>query len=150
MPEDFNVALGGIKQAEQQLDRGRFAGAVRPEQAEHLAAADLKIHVIDSARLGAAPEILEDLGQPADGYNRLGGFEIGAGRLRGDLGGGHGINFQVWRPRERFPPNPLLFSSFLLRRSSPNTIPISRAVNTRHSMPEIPSPTPRPFFYCHQ
>src|SRR5579859_3058517 len=112
MPEDFNVALGGIKQAEQQLDRGRFAGAVRPEQAEHLAAADLKIHVIDSARLGAAPEILEDLGQPADGYNRLGGFEIGAGRLRGDLGGGHGINFQVWRPRERFPPNPLFVFVF--------------------------------------
>ena len=39
--EHVRFTLGGEEQSEQQLDGGRLAGAVRPEQAENLAAADL-------------------------------------------------------------------------------------------------------------
>ncbi len=67
MAEDLDVAAGGIEQAQQQLDGGGFAGAVRAEQAEDFAAPHLKIHVVHRPRLGPAPEILEDLGQPAHG-----------------------------------------------------------------------------------
>ena len=63
--------LRRIQQTEQQLDRGGFAGAVRAEQAEHLAAPDFKIHVVHRARLGAVPEILEHLRQPAHGDDDL-------------------------------------------------------------------------------
>ena len=42
-----------------------------PEQAEHLAAPHLEIHVIHRARLGPAPEILEDLGQAANGNDHF-------------------------------------------------------------------------------
>ncbi len=47
-------------------------GAVGPQQAEHFAAADLEIHVVHGARLGTAPEVLEDLGQSAHLDDRLG------------------------------------------------------------------------------
>ena len=67
MAEDLDVPLGRVQQAEQQLDGGGLAGAVRAEQAEDLAAPHLEIHVVHRARLGPAPEILEDLGQAANG-----------------------------------------------------------------------------------
>ena len=69
--------LRRIQQAEQQLDRRGFAGAVRAEQAENLAAPDFKIHVVHRARLGAVPEILEHLRQPAHGDDDFAGFAIG-------------------------------------------------------------------------
>ena len=71
MAEDLDVSLGRIQQTEQQLDRRGFAGTVRPEQPEHLAAPDFKIHVVHRARLGAVPEILEHLRQPAHGHDDL-------------------------------------------------------------------------------
>ena len=63
--------LRRIQQTEQQLDRRGFAGTVRPEQAEDLAAPHFKIHVVHRARLRAVPEILEDLRQPAHGHDDL-------------------------------------------------------------------------------
>jgi hypothetical protein len=82
MAEDLDVALGGIQQAEQQLDRRGFAGAVRAEQAEHLAAPHVEIHVVHRARLGPVPEILEHLRQPAHGHDDLFGLRISDFRLR--------------------------------------------------------------------
>ena len=67
MAEHLDVPLGRIQQTEQQFDRGGFAGAVRPEQAEHFAAPDFEIHIVHRARLGPVPEIFEDFGQPAHG-----------------------------------------------------------------------------------
>src|SRR6266566_6618731 len=66
MTEHFDVSLRGIEQAQQQLDGRRFARAVRAEQAEHLARPDLEIHVIHGLGFGPAPEVFEDLRQPAD------------------------------------------------------------------------------------
>ena len=70
----------GIEQAQQQLDGGGLAGTIRAEQAEHFAAPHLEIHVVHRARLGPAPEILEDLGQPADGDDD---FAVGLSGCRG-------------------------------------------------------------------
>ena len=72
MAEDLDVALGRIQQAQQQLHGGGLAGAVGPEQAEHLAAAHLEVHGVHRARLGPVPEILEDLRQPAHGDDDFG------------------------------------------------------------------------------
>lgn len=74
MAEDFDVALGGIQQAEQQFDGGGFSRAIRPEQAEHFATADVEIDIVDGARLGASPEIFEDFGEAADGDDDFGGL----------------------------------------------------------------------------
>src|SRR6185437_7765100 len=60
MPENFDVPLGGIEQAEEQFYGRRLAGAVGPEQAKDFAAADIEIDVIDGAGLGAAPEVFKD------------------------------------------------------------------------------------------
>ena len=70
-PKTSMCPLRRIQQTQQQLDGGGFAGAVRAEQAEHLAAPDLKIHVVHRARLGPVPEILEHLRQPAHGHDDL-------------------------------------------------------------------------------
>ena len=70
-PKTSMCPLRRIQQAEQQLDRGGFAGAVRAEQAEDLAAPHFKIHVVHRARLGPVPEILEHLRQPAHGHDDL-------------------------------------------------------------------------------
>ena len=43
LAEDEGVAVGGEEQAEQQLDGGGLAGAVGAEQAEDLAAVDLRL-----------------------------------------------------------------------------------------------------------
>ncbi len=48
--EDRPVALGRPREAEQQLDRRRLAGAVRAEQAEHLAAVDAQVEGIEGDR----------------------------------------------------------------------------------------------------
>ena len=39
----------GVQQPAQQADRGRLAGAVRPDQAEHLAARDVERHARSTA-----------------------------------------------------------------------------------------------------
>ena len=70
-PKTSMCPLVGYSKPEQQLDRGGLAGAVRPEQAEHLAAPHLEVHVVHRARLGPAPEILEDLGQARARRRRL-------------------------------------------------------------------------------
>jgi hypothetical protein len=85
MPEDFDVPFGGIKQAEQHLHRGGFPRAVRAEQAEDFAAPHRKVDVVDGARLGAAPEVFEDLGEAAYGHDA---FRRGGGR-GGRFSGGH-------------------------------------------------------------
>src|SRR3546814_6960275 len=41
-PHHMRLAAGGFEQAAQHLEGGRFAGAVRPEQAEDFAFADLR------------------------------------------------------------------------------------------------------------
>ena len=63
LAEDRDVALSRVQQAQEQLDGGRFARAVGPEEAEHFAAADLKIDVVHGPRLGPTPEVFEHLGQ---------------------------------------------------------------------------------------
>ena len=59
--------LVGYSKPEQQLHGGGLARTVRAEQAEHLAAAHVEIHIVHRARLGTIPEIFEDLGQSAHG-----------------------------------------------------------------------------------
>ena len=87
--EDGDLALGRVEQAEQHLDGRGFAGTVRPEQPEHLAAAHLEVDVVDRARLGPSPEILEDLGQ-ADGTDDdlVGRRGPGSGWGNGECGHG--------------------------------------------------------------
>ena len=82
LAEDLNVAARGIEQAQEQLHRRGFPRAIRPEQSEHLALAHLEIHAIDRARLGPPPEILEDLGQAADGDDGFAGLRIADCGLR--------------------------------------------------------------------
>ena len=72
MAEDLDVPLGGVKQAKQQFHGGGLAGTVRAEQAEHLAAPHVEVHVVHRPRLGPVPEILEHLRQSADGHDDLG------------------------------------------------------------------------------
>ncbi len=74
MSEDLDVSFGRIKEPEQQLDGCRCSRPVRTEQAETLAAADFEIDVVDGARRGAVPEILEDFGEPADRDDGLPGI----------------------------------------------------------------------------
>ena len=59
--EDEGLALGGKQQAEQQLDRGGFAGAVGAEQAEDLALLDFQVERLEGPHLWPAPEIAIDL-----------------------------------------------------------------------------------------
>ena len=61
--EDQRVALGREEQAEQELDRGRLARAVGPEQAEDLAPVDLEVERLERLDLRASPEVAVDLGQ---------------------------------------------------------------------------------------
>src|SRR5262249_28282205 len=63
LADEEGIALGGEEQAEQQLDRGGLAGAVGPEQAEDLAAADLDVEGPQGGLLLAAPEVAVDLGE---------------------------------------------------------------------------------------
>ncbi len=70
MAQDGGAAARGEDQAQQQLDRGAFARAVGPEQAEDFAAVDGEIEVVQGADFVPAPEILVDLGQMF-GMNRF-------------------------------------------------------------------------------
>ena len=79
MAKNLDVPFGRIKQTEQHLHGRGFAGAVRPEQTEDLAAPHFKIDIVHRARLGPAPEILEDFGQAANGDDDL---AVGLFRLR--------------------------------------------------------------------
>src|SRR5690606_2324578 len=47
LAQDPDIAAGGFEQAFRDLDRGGLAGAIRPEQAEHLASPDLQIQTVD-------------------------------------------------------------------------------------------------------
>ena len=49
--EHFDVPAAGDQNAGQHLDRGRLAGAVRPQAADHLAALDPERHVAHGAHL---------------------------------------------------------------------------------------------------
>ena len=60
-PKTRRLAGGRKEQAEQQLDRGRFAGAVRAEQAEDFAAMDRQIEGLQRPNLLPAPKIAIDL-----------------------------------------------------------------------------------------
>ena len=64
MSENFDVAFRRIQQSQQHFDRRGFAGAVRPEQTEHLAAADLEIDIVDRARFGRPQKSLKILVSP--------------------------------------------------------------------------------------
>ena len=81
--ENLNVAAGRIEQTEEQLDGGGLAGTIRPEESEDLAAADIEIHVVHGAGLGAAPEILENLREATNGNDHV----VGVGADRGWRGG---------------------------------------------------------------
>ena len=62
--EHVQNAAGRIEQAQQHLDRGRLAGAVRPQKPDHLSGFDGERDVIHRLRLRAAPEIPEHFGKP--------------------------------------------------------------------------------------
>jgi hypothetical protein len=72
LAEDFNVPFRGIKQPEQQLDRGGFPRTIRSEQPEDFSAPDLEINTIHGPGLRPAPEILEHLRQSTHGDDDLG------------------------------------------------------------------------------
>src|SRR5262249_7888033 len=65
LAEDERLALGGEQEAEQELDRRRLARAVRAEQAEDLALADLDVEGAEGGLLLTAPEVAVDLGSLA-------------------------------------------------------------------------------------
>ena len=67
MAEDLDMPARRIKQTEQQLDRGGFAGAIWAKQTEHFAAPHVEIHIVHRARFRTIPEIFEDFRQPANG-----------------------------------------------------------------------------------
>ena len=51
MPGDGEAARAGREDRRQHADRGRLAGAVRPEQAEHLAAPATKLSSCSATRV---------------------------------------------------------------------------------------------------
>ena len=61
--EHQGLALGGEQQAQQQLDRGRLAGAVGAQQAEDLALLDFQVEGLEGPHLLPAPEVAIDLRQ---------------------------------------------------------------------------------------
>src|SRR5262249_16652680 len=65
LAEEKALALGGEEQAEQQLDGGRLAGTVGPEQAEDFALADLHGEGAQGGLLLSAPEVAVYLGELA-------------------------------------------------------------------------------------
>jgi hypothetical protein len=69
--EDDRLAAVGRAKALEDLDRGRFARAVRPEQAKDLACGDIEIDPIDGARVAVT------LDQAADTDDRLPGDRAG-------------------------------------------------------------------------
>ena len=88
--QHLDVARGGGEQALQDFDRGRLARAVRAEQAEALAAADLEVEAVDRAnRPGLRRIVLRE--RPA------------ADRECGGRAGLHGVRFRSVRLRRRHP-----------------------------------------------
>ena len=59
------LPAGGKQQPQQELDGGRFARPVGPQQAKNLPLADLQVQGVKSADLGPAPEVAKNLGQAA-------------------------------------------------------------------------------------
>ena len=94
MAENLDVPARRIEQAEQHFDRGRFARTVGAEQAEDFTAADFKIDVIHRRGLGPAPEILENLGQAANGDNGLTGLG-----MRPGAAGDSATALMRWQPQ---------------------------------------------------
>ena len=58
-----------------------------PKQAEHFAAANFEVDLVDRARFGTAPKIFEHFGQAAHGDDHLVGRGGGRGFGRARLGG---------------------------------------------------------------
>ena len=54
--EDLGAAVGWKHELYQQLERGRLAGAVRAEEAEHLAGPDLEREAVERPIGALAPE----------------------------------------------------------------------------------------------
>ncbi len=65
--KDAHVADRGLEQAEDDLDRGALAGAVRTEQAENLPLGDLEVQRIDRSEFHPSQGHGEVLGQAFDG-----------------------------------------------------------------------------------
>ena len=61
--EDHQLAARLVQQAEDHLDGGRLARAVRPEQSEDLVPVDVEVDAVHGARGVAHPEVAEGLGQ---------------------------------------------------------------------------------------
>ena len=98
--EDQGVALGGEEQAEQQLDRRGLARAVGAQQAEDLAAVDLKIEGLEGLDLRASPEIAVDLGQVPRLDDHFRSLVHHEGALSHDGSEGHGAA-ETWEPNSR-------------------------------------------------
>ena len=67
--EHGDLAAVGLVEALEDLDRRRLAGAVGPEQAEDLAAADLEVDAVDGLDLAVA---LAQAGDADDGWRLVG------------------------------------------------------------------------------
>ena len=78
MSEDFNMPLCRIKKAKQQFDRGRFARSIGTKQTEDFPTVHVKVNAVYGSRLRPAPEIVEKLGETADGNDN---FAVRARRL---------------------------------------------------------------------
>src|SRR5439155_27019455 len=85
MAEHLDVPSSWIQQAQQHLDGCRFAGAVRTEQTEDLAASDRGINIIDRLGFGPAPEVFEGFGQPPDDNHIRSRLWVAGGGWRGSF-----------------------------------------------------------------
>ena len=71
MAENFDAAFSRIKQTEDEFYGGGFAGAVRSQESEDLAAANFEINAVHGAGFRTGPKIFEDFGEAADGDDRV-------------------------------------------------------------------------------
>ena len=71
MAENFDAAFGRIKQTEDEFYGGGFAGAVRSQESEDLAATNFKINAVHGPGFGTGPKIFEDFGEAADEDDRV-------------------------------------------------------------------------------
>ena len=60
-PEDLDVTVGGARETQDHVDRGRLPGAVGPEERDHLARFDLEV---DPSNRMHVPEVLGDPREP--------------------------------------------------------------------------------------
>ena len=86
--EHQRLAVGGKEQAQHQLNRGRFAGAVGTQQAKNLAAIDLQVEGLEGPHLLPPPEIAVDLCQIASFHDDFRAVDDGFSGLVSRRGGG--------------------------------------------------------------